>query len=72
VRHGYVVIFQDCRGRNGSGGEFVKYLREGRRRLRHLRLDRRQLWSDGKIGMIGALSYAAHTQAALGCLNPPG
>ncbi len=26
VRHGYVVIYQDCRGRHGSEGEFVKYL----------------------------------------------
>ena len=30
----------------------------------------RQPWSNGKIGTYG-LSYAAHTQAALACLNPP-
>ncbi len=41
VRHGYVVIFQDCRGRHGSEGEFVKYLSEGRRRLRHDGVDHR-------------------------------
>ena len=28
VRHGYVVIFQDCRGCYDSEGEFVKYLHE--------------------------------------------
>src|SRR5260221_4399720 len=26
VRYGYVVVYQDCRGRYGSEGEFVKYL----------------------------------------------
>jgi len=29
VRHGYVVIFQDCRGCHDSEGEFIKYLSEG-------------------------------------------
>src|SRR6266446_10997166 len=28
-------------------------------------------WCNGRIGTFG-LSYAAHTQAALGCLDPPG
>ncbi len=31
----------------------------------------RQPWCDGRIGTFG-LSYAAHTQAALACLDPPG
>ena len=31
----------------------------------------RQPWCNGRIGTFG-LSYAAHTQAALGCLDPPG
>src|SRR5215216_6669318 len=26
VRHGYTVVYQDCRGRYGSEGTFVKYL----------------------------------------------
>ena len=45
----------------------------GRRgRLRRLRLAARsQPWCDGRICTMG-LSYAAHTQAALGCLDPPG
>ena len=30
-----------------------------------------QPWSDGRIGTMG-LSYAAHTQGALACLDPPG
>ncbi|HET6829482.1 MAG TPA: CocE/NonD family hydrolase, partial [Ramlibacter sp.] len=28
VRRGYAVVYQDCRGRHGSEGEFVKYLSE--------------------------------------------
>ncbi|MBO1916622.1 hypothetical protein J4727_18445 [Providencia rettgeri] len=30
-----------------------------------------QPWCNGKIGSMG-LSYAAHTQLAMACLNPPG
>ena len=28
VQHGYVVVYQDCRGRYGSEGVFAKYLAE--------------------------------------------
>ena len=71
VAHGYVVVFQDCRGRYDSEGEFVKYLSEGADGFDTCRWLVTQPWSDGRIGTIG-LSYAAHTQVALACLNPPG
>ena len=71
VRAGYVVIFQDCRGRYGSGGVFTKYLSEGADGFDTCHWIRLQPWSDGRIGTMG-LSYAAHTQVALACLNPPG
>jgi uncharacterized protein len=71
VRHGYVVIFQDCRGCHDSEGEFIKYLREGEDGFDTCAWIRRQPWSNGRIGTMG-LSYAAHTQVALACLNPPG
>lgn len=71
VRHGYVVIFQDCRGCHDSEGEFVKYLHEAVDGFDTCAWIRRQPWSDGRIGTMG-LSYAAHTQVALACLNPPG
>ncbi|HLJ38455.1 MAG TPA: CocE/NonD family hydrolase [Steroidobacteraceae bacterium] len=71
VRHGYVVIFQDCRGRHDSEGEFVKYLNEGPDGFDTCRWILEQPWSDGRIGTMG-LSYAAHTQVALACLDPPG
>jgi len=71
VAKGYVVVFQDCRGRYDSEGEFVKYLSEGADGFDTCRWLTAQSWSDGRIGTMG-LSYAAHTQVALACLNPPG
>jgi putative CocE/NonD family hydrolase len=71
VSRGYVVIFQDCRGRYDSEGEFIKYLSEGADGYDTCAWIIRQSWSDGRIGTMG-LSYAAHTQMALGCLNAPG
>jgi putative CocE/NonD family hydrolase len=71
VAHGYVVIYQDCRGRFGSEGAFVKYLSDGNDGYDCCDWITRQDWCNGKIGTMG-LSYAAHTQGALGCANPPG
>jgi len=71
VRHGYVVIFQDCRGCHDSEGQFVKYLNEAHDGFDTCGWIRTQPWSNGQIGTMG-LSYAAHTQVALACLNPPG
>lgn len=71
VKAGYVVIYQDCRGRFGSEGAFVKYLSDGNDGYDCCAWIIRQSWCDGKIGTMG-LSYAAHTQGALGCTNPPG
>jgi len=71
VRHGYVVIFQDCRGCRDSEGKFVKYLSEGYDGFDTCAWIRAQPWCNGHIGTMG-LSYAAHTQVALACLNPPG
>ena len=69
--HGYAMIFQDCRGRYGSEGEFVKYLSDGEDGYDCCAWIVAQPWCNGRIGTMG-LSYAAHTQAALGCLAPPG
>jgi uncharacterized protein len=71
VSRGYVVIYQDCRGRYGSEGEFVKYLSDGHDGYDACAWIVRQPWCDGKIGTMG-LSYAAHTQGALACANAPG
>jgi uncharacterized protein len=71
ARHGYAVVYQDCRGRWGSEGEFVKYLADGEDGYDCCAWIMQQDWCNGRIGTMG-LSYAAHTQASLGCLDPPG
>ncbi|MBL8701275.1 MAG: CocE/NonD family hydrolase [Alphaproteobacteria bacterium] len=71
VRRGYVVVYQDCRGRHGSQGSFTKYLDDGTDGYDTCAWIVKQPWCNGRIGTMG-LSYAAHTQAALGCLDPPG
>jgi hypothetical protein len=71
VQHGYVVIYQDCRGRYHSQGVFRKYLDEATDGYDTCAWIVQQPWCNGRIGTMG-LSYAAHTQAALASLNPPG
>ncbi|MFK4444150.1 putative CocE/NonD family hydrolase [Caballeronia udeis] len=71
VARGFAVVFQDCRGRHGSEGEFTKYLSEGPDGYDTLEWITQQDWSTGRIGTMG-LSYAAHTQMAAACMNPPG
>lgn len=71
VARGYVVAFQDCRGRFGSGGRFEKYLSEGADGADTIAWLVAQPWCNGRVAMMG-LSYAAHTQLAAGCLGPKG
>jgi len=68
---GFAVVYQDNRGRYGSEGRFIKYLSDGEDGFDTCAWIRTQPWSDGRICTMG-LSYAAHTQAALGCLAPEG
>ena len=70
AENGYVAVMQDCRGRYASQGGFSKYVDEGRDGYDTVEWLAQQPWCNGKIGTFG-LSYAAHTQAALACLNPP-
>lgn len=71
AQHGFAVVFQDCRGRYDSEGQFTKYLSEGEDGYDTIAWIKAQPWCNGKIGTMG-LSYGAHTQMALACLNPPG
>ena len=68
---GYAVAYQDCRGRYRSEGSFTKYLSEAADGYDTLAWLVRQPWCNGRIATMG-LSYAAHAQMALGCLDPPG
>jgi putative CocE/NonD family hydrolase len=71
VDAGYAVAYQDCRGRYRSGGQFTKYLSEAVDGYDTLAWLVAQPWCNGRIATMG-LSYAAHAQMALGCLDPPG
>lgn len=70
-QQGFVLIFQDCRGRYDSEGTFSKYTAEGNDGVDTLTWILENPWCNGNIGSMG-LSYAAHTQLAMACLNPPG
>lgn len=70
VAKGYVFVYQDCRGTHNSEGLFTKYLSEGEDGFDTIDWIAKQVWCDGKVGTMG-LSYAAHTQVAAACLNPP-
>jgi putative CocE/NonD family hydrolase len=69
VRRGYVVVYQDCRGRYDSEGHFVKYLQDGEDGYDTMQWLARQPWCDGRVATMG-LSYAAHTQVSAACLAP--
>lgn len=71
VEQGYVVVYQDCRGRYGSPGRFEKYVHEAEDGEDTLRWLVEQAWCNGRVGTMG-LSYAAHTQLALATKGPPG
>ncbi len=71
LQHGYVVVYQDCRGRYGSEGSFVKYTSDALDGYDTCAWIVEQPWCNGRIGTMG-LSYAAHTQAALASVGAPG
>jgi len=71
ARRGYAVVYQDCRGRGKSGGEYVKYLSDAADGFDCCDWIVSAPWSNGLIGTMG-LSYAAHTQAALASAGAPG
>lgn len=68
--HGYIVVFQDCRGRYQSEGTFTKYVHEPEDGFDTIAWLARQPWCNGRIGMRGS-SYGAHVQAAAAKLAPP-
>ncbi len=71
VRRGYVVVYQDVRGRYDSEGEYRKYLDDAADGHDCCAWILEQPWCNGSIGTKG-LSYAAHTQGALASAGAPG
>ncbi len=71
VERGYVVVYQDVRGRYDSEGEYQKYLDDANDGYDTCAWILEQGWCNGRIGTKG-LSYAAHTQGALASAGAPG
>lgn len=69
--HGYVVVYQDCRGTGKSQGVLVKYLDDGNDGYDTCAWVVAQSWCNGRIGTMGS-SYLAHAQAAMASMGAPG
>lgn len=71
VRHGYVAVLQDIRGRYRSAGDFTKYsVLEAPDGYDTIEWLAEQPYANGRVGMWGT-SYAAHAQADAAKLAPP-
>jgi uncharacterized protein len=70
VARGYVVVFQDVRGRYKSEGRWVPIRDDPNDGFDTAKWIGEQPWCDGSIGTIGS-SYAGATQHALAIANAP-
>lgn len=70
VRHGYVFVVMDVRGRGDSDGEFIPYFYEGKDGYDAIEWCALQPWSDGNVGTIGA-SYGGRIQWLAAIEHPP-
>ena len=71
MKHGYVVVSQDTRGRYGSEGVWHMMIDDVNDGYDTAQWLVHQPWSDGGFGMIGT-SYVGGTQHAMAESNPPG
>jgi putative CocE/NonD family hydrolase len=69
VQAGYAVVFQDCRGRFASEGEFTPIVHEANDGVDTVAWIARQPWSTGQIGTVGG-SYLGFTQWLLAREQP--
>ena len=70
TERGLALVVQDCRGRYGSGGDYVPFVNETRDGEDTLAWLAAQPWCNGRIGMFGD-SYLAATQFAVGASGVP-
>jgi len=70
VPRGYVVVYQDVRGRYRSEGKWRPIRDDGPDGADLLKWIAEQPWSNGKVGTVGT-SYAGATQHAIGITNAP-
>lgn len=69
--HGYIAVYQDCRGTFRSQGVLTKYLDDAKDGHDACAWIVAQPWSNGRIGTMGS-SYLAHTQGAMASTGAPG
>ncbi|HEX4205890.1 MAG TPA: CocE/NonD family hydrolase [Ktedonobacteraceae bacterium] len=70
VRHGYVFVGMDVRGRGDSAGEFVPYFNDGIDGYDTIEWLAAQPWSSGAVGTIGS-SYPGRIQWLTALQAPP-
>ncbi len=70
ARHGYLAVFQDCRGRFGSAGRFNLLADEGPDGYDTVEWIAELPYCDGQVGTYGT-SYLAWAQSALALERPP-
>src|SRR6266566_2101173 len=69
VQAGYAVVFQDCRGRFASEGEFTPIVNEANDGADTVAWITQQPWSTGQVGTVGG-SYLGFTQWLLAREQP--
>ncbi len=70
AEHGYIVAFNDCRGRFNSAGVFRPYFDEADDGYDTVEWIASQEWCDGNVGMAGG-SYIGETQWYAASRRPP-
>ena len=70
ARHGYMVVWQDVRGRFASEGEFLPFIQEAEDGYDTIEWVAAQPQCDKRVGTFGG-SYLAYAQAAAATQNPP-
>jgi uncharacterized protein len=70
VEHGYVAVYQDCRGRHGSEGEDRVYADDANDGYDTLEWIGSQSWTNGRVGMSGSSAGATTTFAAASTRHP--
>src|SRR6266446_10579703 len=70
IRHGYVAVYQDTRGRHGSEGEDRVYADDFADGFDTLEWIAAQPWTDQMVGMSGSSAGATTTFAAASTKHP--
>jgi putative CocE/NonD family hydrolase len=70
VRHGFIVVVQDVRGRGASGGRFVPFIHEADDSAEAIAWAAQLPGSNGRVGMFGA-SYPGMLQLLAATRRPP-